>query len=823
MPSGTSKITRRSFLAGTTLSVGSLATLSACASPHLAGTSPNEKEVPAEERKCINICNGACCNCPLEGTVRDGKLVSVSPIPQPRENTGAIKGCIKGQTNPMRLYAENRGLYPMIQRGERGSDNWERISWDEAIALVAEKFQAATNEYGPSSVAFWLGGGNLNGVINGNGAYDVNTPRNSYMGIGCERFLSQTGYTIFSFDWDLPLVYLGGEMMNHPYFWLQDLVNSKLIILWGINPAGSGGHFVPWYVKAKENGAKIISVDPQYNSSGMLIDQWVPIRPGTDSALMLAMANYIIDNDLVDQDYLANHSIAPFLLKEDGYYLKLSDLGKKLDIDEEGNEVDSPVVWDEKANDFISCLESTAGAVHGTHEANGVNMRTVFDAVYDNIKQFTVEYAAEECDIDATIIEELAREYATSGASCIQPGLGCGRYYNSSSLFYNLPLLAALTGNSSKPGAGYFGYGQALVSPFTGVVSQNLDSLYVEEPNFGRCISGQLIRDIAETGKYGNEDFPLRCVYVMTTNPVSTYAGPKEIESALNKIDFVVTADPIMTDTAKISDLYLPICMPWENPDDHNGTFMLQKAVEPAGECKSDFEVLNLIAEKMGFSDLYPKNDQEYLREVLDTPENIEAGAAYDDFKKQGIIPVETYEVAELTAVELNYGGRTRFYMEEDCRRDDYGQVTTFTDHSPFYFHANEAYPTNPKREKYPFFGFSFHDTYDQSSIYAHNPMLDEFREGPFVRMNTKAAAERGIQEDDVVRIYNDHGTCTIKVKLTEGIRPDCIQIPHGFARNEYIDGYPQDLSTIAINPVVPESAVHDWICNVEKVEEGDQ
>lgn len=140
-----SPLTRRSFLRTTALTAGvaALAGAAGCTSIEPSGDGDAGTELVAEE-KFRNVCRGNCGGtCHLDATVREGKIVKITPKVAPDDLRELQTGCVKGQTTPQRIYATNRVLHPMKQAGEKGSDNWEQITWDEAIALIASRSSRA--------------------------------------------------------------------------------------------------------------------------------------------------------------------------------------------------------------------------------------------------------------------------------------------------------------------------------------------------------------------------------------------------------------------------------------------------------------------------------------------------------------------------------------------------------------------------------------------------------------------------------------------------------------------------------------------------------
>lgn len=821
-------LSRRSFLKAGALAAGTAAVVGSagCAPRTIADKPAEDAAKAAEEKTYVNWCRGNCGGpCNLTGTVRQGKLVKVAPTIVPKGAEFVRKGCVRSHANPQRIYATNRVLYPMRQTGERGSDNWERISWDEAFSLIAEKFNSIIDEFGPRAIAYAGGCGNSTGIINGtNARYGIDFPPT---GLASGMFVNKLDLTYLLYSSDSNSMWMTQVLLQQPSNSVEDILNSETVILWGTNPAESGTIAWNYLQTARENGTKVITIDPQFSKSAAGSDIWVPVRQGTDGALILAMCNHIIDNDLVDWDYFKNHSVAPLLVKEDGTYLRLSDLGMgPIEVPNpatgEITPTDTEVVYDESTGTFGSSFELKEPAIRGTFDANGISVRPVYEVIQEYLKPFTVEYAAEECGIPAEQIIEIAEMYAVNKPAKILTFCGSGHLANTWRNYLNNGLLAALTGNAVGKGGAYGQLGMLLAGSSYLVPPLTQNKAMLDRPDGSNCFGMTLefLPEILETGKWNGENYPIKAMFIDGYNILGSQMGPTYMKEALKKLDFIVAADPLNTYTTKYADLVLPITLSWED-EDHNGVFMMQKAIEPLGECKSDFAVFKGIAEAMGINDLYTKTQEEYLREVLDTPENIEAGLAYDNYKEQGAI-YSDYKPGEIIGVETNPTGRTQFYLERMIPNNDYGQKFTLADRVPNYEHAYEAYKDNPLRDKYPLFGLNgYHNHYFGQTFLSNIPWLDDLRgyEGePYMVIHPKAAAERGIETGDDVKVRNDHGYVVCKAVLSTGIREDTVRLPHGYGYNQYKEGNPQDLVPLALDPVSANNNFNDFLCEVEKL-----
>ena len=352
--------TRRNFIKGAAV-LGAAGTLVGCA-PKADDKEPVEP-VAAESPDEIysGVCRGNCGGgCFLNVHVRDGQVVRTSARDMP--NTQYNRICSKGLTHVGRMYGANRVLYPMKRVGERGSNDFERISWDEALSTIAEKWQGYIDEYGPSAIMFFLGSGNyaaLSGSCNGAGAY--------------QRFVNALGCSYCSLDVDAAVGFgsqraTGGIDLGNE---LTDRKNAKTQVIWGNNPTISLMHTMHFFMEAKENGTKYIVIDPVYNANAAKADWWIPVKAGTDGALALGVLNVLIENGWIEKDTFCNRTNAGLLIKEDGMFLRMSDLGiepAQGDPDPltgEPTVVDPPAVWDESAGAAVAFSETTTPQARG--------------------------------------------------------------------------------------------------------------------------------------------------------------------------------------------------------------------------------------------------------------------------------------------------------------------------------------------------------------------------------------------------------------------------------------------------------------------------
>lgn len=828
-------LTRRGFLKTT----GALAGAAAVAgtTPTLTALAETPDADAAEEQVFYSTCGGNCGGptCRMKGIVREGKLVQVKPADIDPEHPTFRTGCVKGQTNPQRLYSPKRNLYPLKRVGERGAGQWERISWDEAITTIADAMKSSQEQYGDSSVAFWHSYVGGSSVLNF--ATSSCTPEGTRTGssVSLERFIQKTGATVMTPAADKTLQWALASIPGLAKFAPQsELVKAQTILIWGSNPTGASRSHQNFLRKAKENGSKIVTIDPLVRLNAVQSDLYLPVRPATDGFLALAMCNWIVDHELVDWEFLRDSTVAPILRKEDGTYLRLSDLGM---APEEGpvdpktgksTTLDTEVVYDEENMTFGSINKVAHPAVLGSYEANGLKVRTVLDYVLENIKEYTVEKAAEVCDVPAWKIEEVARLYATEKPATIDMWEGLDHRHNSRHNYKDLMLLACLTGNYDKPGS--FIVCQHLLEGEDGgdAIGGTTDTsklIQVDGAKKSLHMTGMYLHEVMEKGKLGSTELLLKVVYCFQANPLAADCGPRELKAAIDKLDLFVVADPYMSDTARWADIVLPIAMMWEKEDATGGFTLLEKGVEPPGECKADMDVFRMLADKMGFPDLYDKTDEEYLREALDTPFNKANGFTYDDYKEKGFI-VKFADQMEAAASNAAAAAtpkiRNSFYIENPRSVDlNEPEVDREIESRPYWEEPLETSVNNPAFQKYPLFAFSIHEIYHAQSILLEVPWLDELRPEPKIEIHEDAAAARGIKQGDLIKAYNDRGFVVCKAVVTKGIRPDCILLPHGWQTDDFVAGHLTDLTRIDMDGFSGNSCYNEILCEVELYDGG--
>ncbi|MBT2734487.1 molybdopterin-dependent oxidoreductase [Bacillus sp. ISL-7] len=232
----------------------------------------------------------------------DGKVIKVEGDPAHPVTKGHICNKVRNMTE--RIYDENRLKFPLKRTGPKGEGKFEQISWEEAIQTITSRWKELIESDGPESILPYSFYGNM-GRLNAEGM-----DRRFFHRLGASR-LDQT---ICSAAGSVGYKYtMGGSIGTDP----EDTLHSKLFIFWGVNAASTNMHQVALAQKArKQNGAKIIVIDVHKNQTGRLADWFIPILPGTDSALALGMMHILFAENLVNQEFLQKYTLGHEELRE---------------------------------------------------------------------------------------------------------------------------------------------------------------------------------------------------------------------------------------------------------------------------------------------------------------------------------------------------------------------------------------------------------------------------------------------------------------------------------------------------------------------------
>ena len=355
------------------------------------------EHTPRTETK-NTTCYMCACRCGIRVTLQDGEVRFIQGNPDHPLNKGVI--CAKGASGIMKQYSPARLTKPLLRKkgAERGDGEFESISWERAYEMMAERLSEirATD---PKKFALFTGRDQMQ-ALTGLFAKQFGTPNYAAHGGFCSvNMAAGMIYTIGGSFWEF-----GGP----------DLERSKLFIMIGTAEDHHSNPMKMALSKFKRDGGRFISINPVRTGYSAIADEWVPIKPGTDGALLLALINEIINRGLFDREYLINYTNSPELVNQneasDEFGLFIRD--PQCDVEEGCFDPQDKFWWDRNSEEAVA--NRTEGAdpyLLGEYILkDGTEVKTAFQLLVDRVKEYTPEWAENITGIPADTIRRLAHE-----------------------------------------------------------------------------------------------------------------------------------------------------------------------------------------------------------------------------------------------------------------------------------------------------------------------------------------------------------------------------------------------------------------------------
>ncbi|BAE82316.1 molybdopterin-dependent oxidoreductase [Desulfitobacterium hafniense] len=746
----------------------------------------------AEEEKIAYTFHPPNCGgrCSMKCTVRKGKLVKIEPNEWPDGHHKKV--CLRGLSEVERVYSPDRLKTPLKRVGERGEGKFVAISWDEALTTIADKLTEIKGKYGGKSI-LWS---NSSGV-----QYPMSTLAAL---IGAQEH--------GALDFGIDMSQAGGQSIVMGPFnitntnEITDWVNSNLVLLVGNNLLETSLTDAAFFFDAKEKGTKMVCIDPVFSTTAAKCDQWIPLRPGTDSALYLGMIHLVLNNQWYDQEYVRSYTSAPFLIREDNQRI----------LRDEGNNY---LVWD-KNSDSPRPVDAPGilPELEGEFTVNGVKVKTVLTAFTEHIRQYTPAWAAKVTEIPEEVITDLTREYALGGPASIQWGLGGpDKWYHSDTTGRLATILAGLTGNIGRVGGGV-GQGTQHVTCWSWVTAMGSWDL---PPEFAPAPAEVPFSDIPTAST------SIKAFFFQGNMLHQMIPDYNTSLKWADSLEFIAVVDNQHCDSVNYADIVLPACSSFESEYDiaylineRNHILLQQKVIEPLFESKSDFQIEKELAQKLGLDQYLPETPEDYVRALLNSPDPALQGITVEALKANQCImrlnvPDQPY-VAYLDRVFGTESTKLEFYnelfLEDHCA-------------FPVWEEPNEASPANPLYQKYPLMLGSPHARFRAHSTFSNARWLLQINNEPLVRINPIDAQARGIQNKEFVEVFNDRGSFQCRCQIVNDMRPGMVQLSEGWWSRYFQKGDLQEVTNPNKNPrgkkllYGPIVAFLDTLVEVKKVE----
>ncbi|EOV0653102.1 DMSO/selenate family reductase complex A subunit, partial [Cronobacter sakazakii] len=650
--------------------------------------------------------------------------------------------------------------YPMKRVGKRGEGKFVRISWDEALDTIAQGMKRIISDYGNEAIYLNYGTGTLGGTMTR--SWPPGKTLLARLMNCCGGYLNHYGdYSSAQIAAGLSYTYGGWADGNSP----SDIENSKLVVLFGNNPGEtrmSGGGVTYYLEQARaKSQARMIVIDPRYTDTAAgREDEWIPIRPGTDAALASAIAWVLITENYVDQPFLDNYCVG----------------------------------YDEKT--------LPPGA-----PANGHYKAYILGDGPDGTAK-TPAWAAPITGIPEARIIKLAREIGEAKPAFIAQGWGPQRHSNGELACRAIAMLPILTGNVGIHGGNSGAREGSFSLPFERMPTlQNPVETSISMFTWTDAIERGPSMTATADGVRGKEklDVPIKMIWNYAGNCLinqhSQINRTHEILQDDKKCELIVVIDCHMTASARYADILLPDCTASEQMDFAldascgNMAYVIfaDQAIAPRFECRTIYDITSALAVRMGVGDTFTegRTQEGWLRHLYaQSRRAIPELPDFDTFRKQGIFKLrdpQGHHVAYQAFRENpaanpldTPSGKIEIYSSALADIAAHWQLPEgdVIHPLPVYSPGFEQV-SDPLRAQYPLQLTGFHYKSRTHSTYGNVDVLQAACRQQ-VWINPQDAQARGINDGDLVRVWNARGEARIEAKVTPRIMPGVVALGEG-------------------------------------------
>lgn len=779
----------------------------------VATSALGDKVVKSTCVHCVNFCG-------IEARVSDGVIRAIYPDKARADyyNWGI---CPKGASGVFNTYNPYRLKKPMKrtnpEKGMNEDPKWVEISWDEAFQTLTEKLAKIKAE-NPSKLVWH----------HGHGKYTIGDqfPKAFCAAFGTPNVIHRTTTCESS-------RHVADELTWGYHGHLPDLEYTQLYLSFGSNPF-EGEQWSRWLDHAimdgKERGMKMIVIEPRFSHAAAKANEWIPVRPGKDAALILSLCKQLIDAGSIDTGFLTTYTNSPQLVGDDGLILKSTD-GK-------------PLVWDSLYKSARNYDDAGIDpALTGSYEINGKIYRTAFQVLADSLKDITPEYAEEVAGVPAARIKSLAQEIAAAAS------IGSVMKIEGQNIRYRPVVAYTFRGLAAKE----FGVQNSRAALILNMLIGSPDAVgglhlhdvmknpaYLEAskcdyppkrvdlaktvyfPNGHHDVCQQVQYTVLDPKAYGLGYQPEMQIFFATNRPMSTSEPMKQLEGM--KKTYNVVIDIVNTETAQFADLVLPDLTyleawhfsPTRWTPNRKHTAIRQPMTNVYNIPHDACSVLWELAKRLGLRDAYVENlnkqwgnkDKLFEKGRDYTPREFVEVLWEDKAHKPFQYALDNAFTGKKVDTKARYlsgleakckgAGKPRMKLYADQLVETYAKVKkTVQDnkitnidlaqykvaYSPIPL-KDHAFPTPHRDAKdFPLYLITHKRMYrNQAGNTAQNPILNALgadTQENFIAVNAETAKGLGIKDGDVVVVESRVGKAQGKAKLTQGIRPDTIAVSY--------------------------------------------
>ena len=748
----------------------------------------------ANVRQVQGYCGLCIARCGTVATVTDGKFTRLDP--DPTHPTGAAI-CAKGRAAPELVYHKDRLKRPLRRTRPKGDSDpgWEEISWDTALDQIAAAMRRIAEQHGPEAVAFSQSSPSTTAIADS--AAFVNRLMNAFGTPNNVTALELCGWgrgfaTRFVFG-------VGSVATGSAGGAMADIAESGCLILWGYNPSFTRITHATATVAGLKRGMKLIVIDPRHVGLANKADVWLRVRPGSDGALALGLANILIERRWYDEAFIRSWSNGPLLVRSDtNRLLRAEDVLS-------GGGSGQFVAWDSRSDRAVSYDPAVARyeagdehlALRGEYTVatrdGPISCRPVFDRYAALCSKYSPEVIEATCWIPPDQLEEAARTIWHARPVSYYAWSGHEHHANVTETARAMAMLYALTGSFDAAG------GNVLLPavPAGSISGENLTAAKPRAPAIGvadRPLGPARWNYVSPLDFYRavleDAPYPVRELIGFGANLLLAHGDPVRGRAALAALDFYAHADLFMTPTAALADIVLPVASCFErealkigfeiSAEAQSHVQVRQAIVAPPGEARSDTDIVLGIAARLGLGEHFWNGDVDAAYRQQLAP----SGITLEQLRAQpgGLrTPLTTQHIKYAARDDK---GNPRGFPTPSRKVEFWSE--TFLDHGyaamPDFVEPAMSPIARPDLAK----SFPLILTCAKPSLFCQTqhralPGLRRRTLDPEIELNPATASARGIGNGDWVEVRTPAGGMRARARFSDKLDPRVVVGEHGW------------------------------------------
>ncbi len=698
--------------------------------------------------------------------------------PDPAHPSGE-KLCPKGRAAGELVYHSDRLTQPLRRTSAKGADKvtWEPVSWHEAFSEISGHMARIRDDHGPEQVAF-----------------SVTTPSGTHISDSIswiERLIRAYGSpnTIYGTEicnWhkDVASRLTYGTDIGTP-----DFAHTDCIVLWGHNPAATWLARSVEIQKALKRGAKLVVIDPRPTLYARRADCWLKVRPGTDQALALGIANLMLESGTFDAEFVRQWTNASFLVRQDtGRFLRHSDVEPqgRADVIMAGSaESDDLLRYDPSSGQWLD--PDTTASLFETRDVKAqaatLSCRSALQIFADAAVEYPPQRVSDITGVSEADLRQAAATLTRSASVAYYTWNGVGQSVTATQTDRAISILYGLTGHYGARGGNVPG-GAAVFNDIAGhdllSDSQRAKALGLAERPLGPGKQGWVTARDVYSAIIDHNPYPVRMLFSFGGNLLAAQPDTRRAKAAFKQLQFHVHADFFLNASAEYADIVLPVATSWEREglrpgfdsslDGMRKVQLRPAIVAPVGEAMSDTAIVLELARRLGLCSQMFDCDADKGHAFMLAPSGVELATLRRN--PEGV--TLRGEVALLSY-------RTKGFPTPTKRLEIYSEQLHEHGYAPVPALAISDLPALQDQN------FPLRLGSAKSVAYCHSqgrniPSLRNLAPDPVLEMPGVVADARGISDSDWVEISTQTGTFIARAKISKDLAPGAVFAQHGWA-----------------------------------------